>query len=108
MEISQLDLFIRFGAAIGIGFMIGLQREFAKGGGERTIVAGERTFALFGLTGWLAAFAAAEFDSPLPFLVIVLLVGGMAAVWYFVEAWRGKVGFTTDKAIVVTIFVGSL
>ena len=44
---SQTDLFIRFGAAIAIGFMIGLQREFAKGGDDKEIVAVERTFALF-------------------------------------------------------------
>jgi uncharacterized membrane protein (DUF4010 family) len=108
MDISQVDLFLRCGAAIGIGFMIGLQREFAKGGGERSIVAGERTFALFGLTGWLAAFASAELTSPLPFLVIVLLLGTLAAVSYFVDAWRGRVGLTTEVAIVVTILIGTL
>ena len=43
--ISQPDLFLRFGAAIAIGFMIGLQREFAKGSKEIPIAAGERTFA---------------------------------------------------------------
>lgn len=108
MDISQVDLFLRFGTAIGIGFMIGLQREFAKGGEGRSIVAGERTFALFGLTGWLAAFASAQMDSPLPFLVIVFLIGSMAAISYFVDAWRGKVGLTTEVAIVVTILVGAL
>ncbi len=108
MEISQFDLFVRFGAAIGFGFMIGLQREFAKGGEGRSIVAGERTFALFGLTGCLAAFAADEFNSPLPFLVIVLLAGSMAAISYFVDAWRGKVGLTTEVAIIVTILIGAV
>ena len=108
MNISQADLFLRCGAAIGIGFMIGLQREFAKGGGERSIVAGERTFALFGLTGWLAAFVAAELASPLPFLSIILLTGVLAAVSYFVDAWRGKVGLTTEVAIIVTIIVGAM
>jgi hypothetical protein len=48
---SQLDLFIRFGASIAIGFMIGLQREFAKGRQEQILPAGERTFALLGLVG---------------------------------------------------------
>lgn len=108
MNVSQVDLFLRVGVAIGIGFLIGLQREFAKGGGARSIVAGERTFALLGLSGWLAAFAAAELASPFPFLVIVFLLGVYAAVSYFVDAWRGKVGLTTEVAMVVTILIGSL
>jgi uncharacterized membrane protein (DUF4010 family) len=108
MEISQVELFLRFGAALGIGFMIGLQREFAKGGGQRSIVAGERTFALFALAGWLAAFTTTELASPFPFLAIILLLGMLAAVSYFVDAWRGKVGLTTEVAIVITILIGAL
>jgi uncharacterized membrane protein (DUF4010 family) len=108
MNISQADLFLRCGAAIGIGFMIGLQREFAKGRGKQSIVAGERTFALFGLTGWLAAFITSEISSPIPFIAIIFLVGILAAVSYFVDAWKGKVGLTTEVAIIITILIGAL
>jgi hypothetical protein len=48
---ENIDQFLRFGAAIAIGFLIGLQREYAHGGQGRDIIAGERTFALFGLVG---------------------------------------------------------
>ena len=51
MEPSQL--FLRFGASLAIGFLIGLQREFAAAGKDQEIVAGERTFALMGLVGAL-------------------------------------------------------
>jgi uncharacterized membrane protein (DUF4010 family) len=108
MDLNQADLFLRFGAALAIGFMIGLQREFAKGSEGHEIVAGERTFAIFGLAGGLAAFAAERLSSPLPFVGIVLLLGLLGTVSYFVEAWRGRTGLTTEVALVVTILIGAL
>ncbi len=105
---DQTQLFLRFGASIAIGFLIGLQREFAHGGHKQEIVAGERTFALLGLVGALAAMAADELQSPLAFFGIILLLGAFATVAYFIDAWRGHVGLTTEIAIVVTILVGAL
>lgn len=55
---TELQLFARFGAALAIGFLIGLQREFASGPRNQEIIAGERTFALMGVVGALAAMAA--------------------------------------------------
>lgn len=108
MNIAQTDLFLRFGVAIAIGFVIGLQREFAKGGADREIVAGERTFALFGLAGCLAAFVTNQLSSPLPFVGIILFLGILGAAPYFVEAWRGRTGLTTEVAIVIKILIGAL
>jgi uncharacterized membrane protein (DUF4010 family) len=105
---TQPEIFLRFGAAIAIGFMVGLQREFAMGGKNREIVAGERTFSLMGLVGALAAMAADELDSPLAFFGIFLLLGIFSAVAYFIDAWRGHVGLTTEVAIVITVLIGAL
>ncbi len=102
------QLLFRFGAAIAIGFVIGLQREFAKRGKKRGIVAGERTFALIGLAGCLSAMVADELDSPFVFLGLVLLLGFYIAVSYFIDAWRGHVGLTTEIAVVITMLVGAL
>lgn len=104
---SQTDLFIRFGAAIAIGFMIGLQREFAKGGDDKEIVAGERTFALFGLVGCFAAMVADELNSPFAFLGIVLIVGLLAALAYYVSALQGHIGLTTEVTILIAILLGA-
>ena len=54
---EQADLFYRFGAALAIGFLVGLQREYAHGGADEEIFAGVRTFALMGLVGCMAAMA---------------------------------------------------
>ncbi len=103
-----IDLFTRFGAAIAIGFLIGLQREYAHGGQGREIIAGERTYALLGLTGALAALIADQLDSDLAFLGIILLLGSIISVAYFQEARGGRVGITSEVASVITIGIGVL
>jgi len=105
---ENTDLFLRFGVALAIGFLIGLQREYALGGPDREIIAGERTFALFGLAGALAAMAADELDSALAFIGIIFLLGAFATVAYLTDARKGQVGLTTEVAIVITISIGAL
>ncbi len=101
-------LFIRFGVAMGIGFLIGLQREYAFRESKRELVAGERTFALMGLVGALAAFSAEVLDYPAAFVGIILLVGLITAASYLIDAWRGYVGLTTEITILVVVILGAL
>jgi len=106
--IDYAGLFLRFGAAIAIGFLIGLQREFAHGRAQRAIVAGERTSALMGLLGALAAMAADQLASPMIFLGIVLLLGIFAGIAYFIDASRGQVGLTSEVAMLIVVLLGAL
>lgn len=105
---NQTDLFIRFGAAIGIGFVIGLQREFAKGGKKKVLTAGERTFALLSLIGCLGAMLSDELESPLAFLAVILIVGFYVAISYYVGATEGRIGMTSETAMVVAVLIGAL
>ena len=105
---TSADLFLRFGVALAIGFMIGLQREYAFLEKKRGLLAGERTFALMGLVGALAAMFAEIFESPLVFLGVILLVGIFTAIAYFIDAWRGHVGLTTEIAVLITVLIGAL
>jgi len=100
-------LFYRFGVALAIGFLIGLQREYAHRGSE-DIFAGERTLALMGLVGCTAAMLADVLGSPWPFVGILFLMGALIAVAYFVAAWRGVVGLTTEVAALLTVLAGAL
>ena len=102
------DLFLRFAVALAIGFMIGLQREFAFREKDRRLVAGERTLALMGLVGALGAMSADLLGSSLAFLGVLLLVGIYAAVGYAFDAWRGHLGLTTEIAILITVLIGAL
>lgn len=46
---TQADLFYRFGVALVIGILVGLERERSAGAPQRELLAGVRTFALLGL-----------------------------------------------------------
>ncbi len=102
------DLFYRFGAALAIGFLVGLQREYAQGGPEREISAGERTLALMGLTGCAAALVADELGSAWAFVGIILPLGLLIGASYVVTSWQGDVGLTTEVAAMLTILAGAL
>ena len=105
---DQANLFLRFGVAIGIGFMIGLQREYAFREKRHELVAGERTLALVGLSGFLAALLTDLLESALAFFGIILLVGLIVAIAYFIDAWRGHVGLTTEFTILLVALLGAL
>jgi len=106
--VEQADLFYRFGAALAIGFLVGLQREYAHGGPDKDIFAGERTMALMGVLGCTAALITDVLASPWPFVGIIVLLGVLIAIAYSVGAWRGRVGLTTEAATLVTILAGGL
>ena len=100
MNISEWDLFLRFGAALVIGFSIGLQREFSHGGSGKNIPAGERTFALLSLAGCLAAMASDQFQQPLIFFGLLLSVGLLlviAAIGLAIEALAYAIGLLFDQ-----------
>lgn len=105
---NELDLFIRFGTALAIGFSIGLQREFSHGGEGRNIPAGERTFALLALSGALAAMASDQFRQPLIFFGLLMSVGLLVVVGYVFKARNEHFGMTTEAAILVTVLLGGL
>jgi uncharacterized membrane protein (DUF4010 family) len=105
---EQTELFFRFGLSAAIGFIIGLQREFAhkEKGGE--IFAGERTLALMGLVGCSAAFVADILELPWAFLIIILLTSAFITAGYIISAWRGSMGLTTEVASLIVLLSGAL
>lgn len=108
MQITQAELFLRFGVALGIGFLIGLQREFAHGA-KRNIIAGERTFSLFGLAGALSAMIADRSNAPWLILGALFLLGAYSAIGYFTRAWKEeRVGITSETATVIAFMLGIL
>jgi uncharacterized membrane protein (DUF4010 family) len=108
---EQHNLFFRFGVALFIGLLVGLQREYSydvEGKREGKSFAGVRTFALFGLLGSSAAFLADLFSDSWVFSAIFIVAGGLIAVSYFVTASAGQRGMTTEIAAVVTVLAGAL
>jgi uncharacterized membrane protein (DUF4010 family) len=89
--------------SLGIGLLIGIERERTKGEGAERRPAGVRTFALVGLLGGLCA----TFDDR-----VVLGVGagfvGLAAIAGYLRSTRKDPGLTTEIALLVAFLLGAL
>ncbi|WP_350355411.1 MgtC/SapB family protein [Haloglomus halophilum] len=87
--------------AVGIGALVGLEREASESGGS---FAGSRTFPLLALAG---ALTQAFFPSLLPVVVgglaLALLVGYVGKVWL-----EGDIGLTTLAAGLLMVLLGAL
>lgn len=108
---DQHSLFFRFGVALFIGLLVGLQREYSydeSGDSHEKTFAGVRTFALFGLIGCAAGFLADLFSEPWVFIAILMAVGLLIAVSYYITASTGQRGMTTEVAAIVTVVAGAL
>jgi uncharacterized membrane protein (DUF4010 family) len=89
--------------ALGIGLLIGAERERRKGEGPRRAQAGLRTFALTALAG---ACAMVLGDAVL-LAVVTAGVAAFAAIGYLRSRTRDP-GVTTETAMVVTVLLGGL
>src|SRR6266849_1480236 len=93
----------RFAIALGLGLLIGLERERSKGEGPTRRPAGVRTFALAALLGAVAVYAGGT-----PLLAIATVaVAAMAVLAY----WRNESddpGLTTITGLLVTPLLGGL
>jgi uncharacterized membrane protein (DUF4010 family) len=106
------SLFLRFGVALGIGILVGLQREYAEYSVDKNradMFAGVRTFALLGLLGCSAAYLADITGSMWLLIVVSLVVGTLITGAYLIISWRTKeVGLTTEVAAILTLLTGAL
>jgi len=103
-------IFLRFGASLLIGVLIGMQREYAHGSSKGTgLFAGARTFALMGLVGSTAAFLADTLGSIWILISINGMMGLMVIVAYYVTATeREEIGLTSEVAAFITVLIGSV
>jgi uncharacterized membrane protein (DUF4010 family) len=106
--LSDADLFYRFGLALAIGFLVGLQREFSFKGTEAPSFAGVRTFSLLSLSGCAAAFVAETARAPALLAVFFGVVGALIVASYVTIARKGDVGSTTEVAALITVLNGAL
>jgi uncharacterized membrane protein (DUF4010 family) len=91
------------GVALGIGLLIGGEREKSKGAGPERGAAGVRTFTLAALLGAAGHIAAGTVG----LVVAVVTTAALAGVAYFRTVSEDP-GLTTEVALVVTCFLGGL
>jgi uncharacterized membrane protein (DUF4010 family) len=98
-DLIWLDL----AAALGIGLLIGAERERHKGGAPARSPAGIRTFAIVSLLGAVCMLLGGEV------LVAAALLG--TAALFGVAYWRSigdDPGLTTETAVLLTLVLGAL
>ncbi len=96
-------LVLNLAVALGIGLLIGIDRERRKGTGPDRAAAGIRTFTITSLCGAVAVVAGGE----LLLAVVTVGVFALAAVAYWRASDRDP-GLTTEVALVATVLLGGL
>lgn len=89
--------------ALGIGLLIGTERERSNAQGAHREIGGVRTFALTALLGVFAAMAA----NPLILAVFALLIGGLCIAGYL-RTQPDDPGIATEVALLATFALGAL
>lgn len=102
----ELDTAWQFGVALGLGMLIGLEREQTRG--ERRTFAGVRTFSLVALLGAVAVYIGQQAELPWIVGLVFLAVVALVVASYHVTARGGEIGATTEVSILVTFFIGAL
>ncbi len=97
------SLAVRLGICLGIGLLIGAERERRKGSGAGRGPAGLRTFAVTALIGGVSL----AFGGEAVLVAAALVVGALATVAY--ARGRGKdPGITSEVSLVATLLLGAL
>lgn len=105
MLTAQADLFIRFGAALVIGILIGMERERAAELRDMKLFAGVRTIALLSLAGCVGGLLSDITNSPWPLVAIILSMGGLGIAAY-VSMKSG--GSTSEVAAFIAMLCGAI
>lgn len=109
------DLVSRFGVALAIGLLVGLQREWVKEEKKHiperppnAVFGGVRTYTLIGLAGAIAAHLSMVFDSAFVFVAALVVVSGFLALGYMADIRAGHAGLTSETAAVIVFLAGGI
>ena len=108
-SIADFEPWWRFGLALLIGALIGLEREFFQQKRESPNFSGIRTFALIALMGAVSAFLVADFGN----ITVILTLSGLIlliSVGYLGTIYTKKMvtGITTEITAILTFLFGVL
>lgn len=93
-----------FAVTLGLSLLIGFEREEKRSDDPTGFFGGIRTFPLIGLGGFLLVEV---FDSPLPFAMGLLVLGGLLSVTHWASAKADEPGLTTEVAALLTYNLGA-
>ncbi|HEY6201126.1 MAG TPA: MgtC/SapB family protein [Candidatus Binatia bacterium] len=102
----DLGLALRFGAALGLGLLLGLERERKRD--AEMLFGGVRTFALIALLGAIGAFMEHEMDQGWLLVASFVALSALVIVSYATTAAHGELGITTEVSALLAFIVGAL
>ena len=106
-QLTQKDFFIRLFVAVGIGFLIGLEREYSSISNKIESFAGIRTFTFVVLLGFIAVMMN-YLLSPWVYAGILMAVIIFIGISYWITSSKGDIGGTTEFSALIAFFLGSL
>ncbi|WPG40889.1 DUF4010 domain-containing protein [Variovorax sp. EBFNA2] len=98
-----LDAIFGLAVALGVGLLVGVERERRKGAGDQRAAAGLRTFAIVAMAGAMAQLVHAPSLVPVGAALVALLAA--------VSHWKSRSndpGITTEIALFATYLIGVL
>lgn len=110
----EFNEFYKLAAALGIGFVIGLQRENSNDSNNARHPAGLRSFTIVSLCGAVAAYLAELMNTVAPFVAGFVVVGLLLLTSHIsyglnrVEEKSNFSGLTTSLALFLVYFLGAL
>ncbi|MDD3732407.1 MAG: MgtC/SapB family protein, partial [candidate division Zixibacteria bacterium] len=107
MEDIQLPLYLRFFIALGIAFLVGLERESSGHLTKGRVFAGVRTYSLIGVFGFGCAWL---FHVGVPWVLPMgmISISSLAVIGYLAKLKEGHVGWTSEVAAILTFITGAL
>ena len=102
----DLDLALRFAAALGLGLLLGIERERKRD--AELFFGGVRTFALIALLGAVGAFMERELNQGWLIIAAFVALSALVIVSYATTAARGELGITTEISAMLAFIVGAL
>ncbi len=105
-QLTHSDFLMRALVALGIGFIIGLEREHAAMQEKVKGFAGIRTFIFVVLLGFMAGMAHFLL-SPIVYAGLLLTVIMLTGISYYITASKGDIGTTTEFSILIAFLLGS-
>lgn len=97
------DVLFSLSIALGIGLLVGAERERRKSQSPQRSAAGIRSFAVASLSG-----AVAMLLSGAPLLALVVVITAVAALLAYRSTHQEDPGLTTELALVLTAMLGGL
>lgn len=107
MNELSLSIQLRFLIALGLSFLIGLERESSGFATKGRVFAGVRTYSLIGVYGFACGWLV-SINQPLALPVGMLSLTALAIVGYLAKLKSDFVGWTSEVAALLTFVMGAL